>query len=235
MILYQGPSMIDGKPIVVIAVGFKNASRNAKTGKMIQTYIIRSDIDPITANRTNEDVSICGDCVHRGNMGENRSCYVTLMHGPHVVYKSFIRGIYSTVNIDSIPELFADKVVRLGTYGDPAAVPFAIWEKVLSKAKGWTGYTHQWKNIDKYWNRFVMASADSITDSIAAMEKGYRTFRVSANGEPMKGMEVICPASEAMGKKTDCLSCRACQGISSKAKVSVVIAAHGTGKKYITA
>ena len=35
--VYDGPSMIDGKPIVVIMTGFKRASKNAKTDDMIQT------------------------------------------------------------------------------------------------------------------------------------------------------------------------------------------------------
>jgi len=229
MILYQGPSMLDGKPIVVIATGFAKASQNSKTGAMIQTYIIRSDISPIDANRTNEDFSICGNCVHKGDMGKNRSCYVTLIHGPLGVWKAFNRGIYPAIDIDK----FAGKTIRVGSYGDPAAVPMEIWQKILSKAAGWTGYTHQWKTIDKKWSKLVMASADSIDDSIAAMAKGYRTFRVSANADPVKKMEVICPASEEMGKKTNCLSCKACMGTSGKAKVSIVIPAHGTGKKYV--
>ena len=32
IILWEGPSLIDGAPIVVIATGIKRASRNAKTG-----------------------------------------------------------------------------------------------------------------------------------------------------------------------------------------------------------
>ena len=235
MILYQGPSQIDGKPIMVIAVGINTASRNTKTGKMIQTYIMRSDIDPINANRTNEDISICGNCIHRGDLSKNRSCYVTLIHGPNVVWKSYQRGIYPIVDLDIAADAFADKTIRIGTYGDPAAVPIAVWQKVLSKAAGWTGYSHQWKTIDKAWAKIVMASADSIEESVAAMEMGYRTFRVSGSGDPVKRMEVICPASEQMGKKTNCLSCRACMGTSGKAKKSIVIAAHGTGSKYIAA
>ena len=36
-ILYEGPSMLDGAPIVVIATGFAERTANAKTGSMIQT------------------------------------------------------------------------------------------------------------------------------------------------------------------------------------------------------
>ena len=51
-ILYQGPSNIDGKPIVVIATGFANKSANGKTGDMIQTWIIREDIAPNVLSET---------------------------------------------------------------------------------------------------------------------------------------------------------------------------------------
>ena len=62
-ILYEGASLLDGKPIVVIGIP---KSSNSKTGGMFQTIIMRSDIDPITASRLGEDFSVCGDCVHRG-------------------------------------------------------------------------------------------------------------------------------------------------------------------------
>ena len=60
-IIYQGESLIDNKNIVVI---YFNGSKNTKTGNMAQTYIIRSDIDPLLASKTGEDYSICGNCKH---------------------------------------------------------------------------------------------------------------------------------------------------------------------------
>ena len=44
-IIYQGPSLLDGKPIVAIAT---TASRNVKTGSMVSIWILRQDIDPVT-------------------------------------------------------------------------------------------------------------------------------------------------------------------------------------------
>lgn len=236
VILYEGPSKLDGKPIVVIATGIRKASTNAKTGAMVQTYILRQDINPIEAVKTGEDVSICGNCKHRGNgiNGEGRSCYVTLIHGPRSVYASYLRGIYPKANAFQAAQLFAGKMVRLGTYGDPAAAPFPMWKTALLHAKGWTGYTHQWRNVPARWSELVMASADSVADMDDAHELGYRTFRVTSEPfENVKGRETICPASEEKGKVADCFSCRACMGTSGKAKVSVQIAAHGGGKKYV--
>ncbi|RVU03500.1 hypothetical protein EOE18_15370 [Novosphingobium umbonatum] len=234
VILFEGPSQIDGKPIVVIATGLAKASRNAKTGAMVQTYIIRADIHPLEAVRSGEDASICGTCPHRGDgTGKDRSCYVTLIHGPRTVFEAYKRGVYPKVTAAEGRALLAGRMVRLGTYGDPAAAPFSIWSYVTGAAQGWTGYTHQWRAIPAMWSRLVMASADSLADVSEAQAKGYRTFRVTASeGENVKGLEVICPASEEAGKKTECAACRACMGTSGKAKVSIAIAAHGGGAKH---
>ena len=69
-IIYQGPSLIDGAPIMVLA---QSNSNNRKTGDMVQTYIQRSDIDPITASRTGQDSSICGDCIHKGKASDKET------------------------------------------------------------------------------------------------------------------------------------------------------------------
>ena len=62
-IIYKGPSLLDGKPIVVIAT---YSTRNPKTGNALQTYILCEKIDPREASKTGADYSICGDCNLRG-------------------------------------------------------------------------------------------------------------------------------------------------------------------------
>jgi hypothetical protein len=202
---------------------------------MIQTYIIRRDMSPIDAVRSGADASICGTCPHRGDgTGNGRSCYVTLIHGPRSVYASYQRGIYPKASAFEAAQLFAGKMVRLGTYGDPAAAPYALWKVALANAEGWTGYTHQWRSVDARWAELVMASADTLADMEAAHSAGYRTFRVTA--EPfanVRGKEAVCPASEEKGKVASCITCRACMGTSGKARASIQIAAHGGGKKHV--
>lgn len=231
VVLYRGPSKLDGKPIVVIATGLKAKSNNAKTGDMIQTWILREDISPTEAVKNGEDYSICGSCPHRGDgTGKGRSCYVTLFQAPLNVWKSYHRGIYPQVDAFTARQLFAGRMVRLGSYGDPAAAPYSMWKVVTASAKGWTGYTHQWKLVSSNWSALVMASADTVHEMQQAQALGYRTFRVSAEvGQVVKGLEVICPASAEAGHKTECASCKACMGTSGKAKASIVIAAHGNG------
>ena len=46
-ILYEGASMLDGAPIVVIAT---MKTSNRKTGDMVQTWILRSDVNPVEAS-----------------------------------------------------------------------------------------------------------------------------------------------------------------------------------------
>lgn len=233
VILYEGPSKLDGAPIVVIATGLQNKSRNEKTGAMVQTYILRADMSPADAVRIGADVSICGDCVHRGDgAGKGRSCYVTLAHGPRSVFDGYKRGIYPKANAFQARELLAGRLVRLGTYGDPAAAPFALWSVALKDAAAWTGYTHQWRHVAPEWAALVMASADDEAGAIDARAMGYRTFRVTA--EPFQNTkgETTCPASEEKNYSTDCATCKACMGTTGKARASITIAAHGTGKSH---
>lgn len=234
-ILYEGPSAIDGAPIVVIATGFANSSANAKTGDMIQTWIIRSDIAPHHAVKTGDDASICGQCPHRPAMRDTVTasgeafvpCYVKTFQAPLSVYNGYHRGIYPRATTADIASLCEGRMVRFGSYGDPFAAPIGIWQAAASKALGWTGYTHQWRKAGTDWARLVMASADSLADMLAAHKRGFRTFRVTAKPfENVKGLETICPASKEKAAATNCATCRACMGTASKARVSVQIARH---------
>lgn len=224
-IIYRGPSMLDGAPIIVVVTGLAKSSRNEKTGDMLQTWIIRDDINPIEAAKTGQDISICGTCEHKPSLGN--TCYVNLSHAPLNIFKSSHRGIYPTViDLNDIAALGVDRVVRLGSYGDPAAVPVGVWEALTAHASAWTGYTHQWRNAP-HLMALCMASADNAIEAVMAKAMGWRTFRVRTATEAVMDKEFICPASKEAGNKTDCASCKACMGTSAKAKASPVIIAHG--------
>jgi len=235
--IYRGPSMLDGKPIVVIATGFADSSENRKTGRMIQTWILREDIDPLTATHTGEDSSICGACPHRGELvpnheangtkNEGRSCYVKVWQAPLNVWKAYKRGIYPEIDTADLGWLFLGKPVRLGSYGDPAAVPLNIIDMIGIAAEFTTGYTHQWREVDTGYNKWLMASADNAGDRFMARSFGYRTFRVRSASEGLGRKEIVCPASVEAGHKTTCAECKACGGKSAKANVDIAIMAHG--------
>ena len=233
IVLFEGPSALDGKPIAVIANRITTASINAKTGDMVQTFIIRSDINPISALKSGDDASVCGDCTHRPANGG--SCYVNVGRSVMAVYGALSRGRYARPLVDYdptiLPDLFAGLAFRAGTYGDPTAAPFRVWRAATLKAAAINGYTHQWRDGRfASFKTFCMASADSEADHASAHAAGWRTFRVKMAASPILSGEVACPASEEAGYKTNCAACRACGGTSAKAKVSIAINAHGPTK-----
>lgn len=241
-IIYQGPSLIDGSPIVCIAIV---SSGNTKTGNMIQTHIIRSDMSPMEASKTGLDYAICGNCQHRGQptndpakkQAVNRTCYVTLFQGPTVIYKTFRRGGYPLATFIEIGRIGKGQMVRIGSYGDPSAVPNHIIDALLSESIGYTGYTHQ-HNATTDYNR-LMYSADSASEAIKAHSEGKRTFRVipvltwkEQGKASILQNEILCPASAEAGNKATCIDCGLCKGSSVKAK-SIAIVAHGMAKASI--
>ena len=236
VILYEGPSLIDGQPIVVIATGLASRSDNTKTGAMIQTWIIRSDVAPIDAIHTGQDSSVCGSCPLRGELvngrNVNRSCYVTIWQAPRSVYDGYTRGIYSKVTPKQAQALFEGKRVRLGSYGNPSAAPLPMWRVATRLAAGRTGYIHNWQSAPRGWSDLVMASVDA-SDAAAAQAKGYRTFRVRTAAEALQAREIACPASAEAGKKTNCAACLACGGNGARAKVNIAIVAHGAGASHV--
>ena len=222
-IIYNGPSLLDNKPIVVIAT---YSNRNTKTGKVVQTYILREDINPLEASKTGEDYSICGECPMRGEVttdperkiAKGRKCYVNLGQGVLIVYKVYKRGVYQTG--DAV-EMGRGRFVRVGTYGDPAAVPRYVWDNLLSQAKTWTAYTHQ----ESWSPEICMQSADTYEQAQEHWAAGRRTFRVIQDlSELDKQNETLCPASKEAGRRVQCTACKLCRG-SSKAK-SIAIVEH---------
>lgn len=225
-IIYRGASMIDGKPIVAIAL---THSKNRKTGNMVQTYILCDNgKHPYENVKALEDYSICGNCPHRH--GKGGGCYVSPMRGPGAVYKAFAKGLYPH-SLAGAMSAAKGRMVRLGTYGDPAAVPAHIWQSLLSFAYGHTGYTHQWKDLSpEIINpimKMCMASVDNEWEQRLAKGTGYRTFRVRTPEEPIMHSEFTCPAAEEAGRKRECVSCKACTGGIASTKADVTIIAHG--------
>ena len=224
-IIYKGPSLIDGLPIVAIAT---YSNRNTKTGQVVQTYILREDINPLEASKTGQDYSICGDCPMRGDVttdparkiAKNRKCYVNLGQGVLIVYKAYKRGVYQEAS-NCRSELGKARFVRIGTYGDPAAVPGIVWTQLLEDATTWTAYTHQ-----KPWRPDIaMQSADTHIEAKQHWAESRRTFRVIQNVDDLdKRNEILCPASKEAGRRVQCAACKLCKG-SLKAK-SIAIVLH---------
>jgi len=276
VILYEGPSLIDGSPIVVILTGLSQASSNAKTGdadsQMLQTWILRSDdVNPIEASRLGLDRGICGDCPHKGTpnlekktgWADDRSCYVNLLFAPSRIYATYRKGGYKRITPEQISEVGKGRMIRLGSYGDPAAASW-VFDALISQAKGHTGYSHAsgTKGTDGKTikvNPALMISSDSRASAHAYQTlHSRRTFRVidvktwQAQGKAaLLKTEVLCPAStEGYRDGVTCSTCGLCNGsnvdnsrsisagINGKAapvtlRKSIAIVAHGTSKNKV--
>ena len=231
VVLYDGPSKLDGAPIIAIACRITQASNNTKTGAMVQTFIMRRDIAPHLALKTGDDASVCGDCplrpIHKGKT----RCYVRVYQAPLSVWNAFHRGRYAVPGVDFdaalLPALFADLAFRIGTYGDPAAIPSKVWKVSTRRVKSRTGYTHQWRRrVAIGLKGLCMASADTAQDVETATASGWRSFRVRKHTAPVLASESVCPASREGGQRTQCDTCGLCAGATIKAR-NIVIADHG--------
>lgn len=238
MVIYSGPSKIDGKPIVAILTGVDTKSKNSKTGDMPQVWILRSDLNPLDAMRLGEDTSICGNCPHRPKLkGEDalkrnsRTCYVLPMP-INATYKKYANGGHEYLAPYKAAKLLKGKHVRLGAYGDPAAVPLSVWRTLCRYCKS-TGYTHQWRTCEPEYAEFLQASCDTLIDVVESTAKGYRTFfvqNVQDESDVVRQYQGIkfahCPASKEKGKVTTCSACMACSGTRSGLKSNITIMIH---------
>ena len=219
MVVWEGASLLDGQPIAAIAT--LNSS-NTKTGNMVQIAIIRADIRPTDAVKTGDDASVCGSCPHRhfnaSGAGKGGSCYVNVGHGPLAVFGAYKRGNVMDFNIDA----FRGRMVRFGSYGDPAAVPPAVFQAIADVAKGFTGYTHQinHKNFDHGTLNFCQVSADTEKQALKFQATGAKTFRVKHITDPLLAGEIECLADTI---KLNCIDCGLCNG----KQTNVAINVHG--------
>jgi hypothetical protein len=184
---------------------------------MAQASIVQAGENPSLLRGTEREADVCGDC--RGQKRLDGWCYEDWQ--PWLIGQR--RHLAVDVPLRVASELLRGRAVRLGAYGDPAAVPFGVWKQLLVHATGWTGYTHAWRRADPRFRSILMASADSHPDAIEAELAGWRYFRIRRPGAPVLRSEVVC-ANESRGRT--CLECRLCAGAARPAK-NVAITVHG--------
>ncbi len=237
-VIYRGPSLLDGAPIVVIAT---TKSRNEKTADMVQTWILREDMSPLEASRSGADASVCGSCPLRGKanlekksgVADERACYVLLQQAPLAVWNGYKRGIYPMARtINAVAAIGAGRMVRTGSYGDGAAVPAWVTNALESEALGHTAYSHQaGVSGSSFDPARYMVSVQSESEAREAWSKEWRTFRVVADAsDAVAGHEIECPSSRGVS----CADCGLCAGTQRRAKL-IVIPSHGAGRKAANA
>ncbi len=231
-VVWEGPSRLDGKPIVMIAAAIKTAiasnveSANGKTGAMVQSYFLRADVSPLDALASGADVSICGKCPLRG-----ASCYVQVGRAPQGLWEAYKRGTLPVITVAELAWL-VDRFslgFRFGSYGDPASVDAALLLTIKASARLSTGYSHN--DPKGAYKAISMMSADTVEDAIQARDVGRRSFRVGPI-ESRLPWESLCPASAEGGRKTTCEDCGLCDGTrENDSRRSIFIPPHGAGAK----
>ena len=216
MVIYEGPSMLDGSPIVAIATG---DTSNEKTGDMVQVWILCANQAPHHAIVTGHDSAVCGNCPHR--RGTGGVCYVIPFQAPLAVWTAYMNHSYEDFEVD----FFEGRKVRFGAYGDPAAVPFDYWEPILDVCDrdASTGYTHQLDhvNFDPRILLFCQVSVDTPRQAMRAHARGLKTFRIAGDASKRLPGEIECLADSA---GITCADCGLCNG----QVQSIVIAGHGS-------
>lgn len=230
VLFYEGPSMLTGAPILAIATA---SNGNRKIGRMLQLWILPA-LSPIEAVRTGADDAVCGDCKLRGDHGSNRACYVEYWRSVENIHQG--RAKAARMSPTAFAALAEGLQLRIGAFGDPVAVPMAVWTPLLLAAGGWTAYTHQWRRAEAQpYRAFCMASVDSPAEYLEAQAMGWRTFRVRASAdEALAGAEIVCPASDEGDHRVTCDRCSLCRGLARPAK-SVAIIVHGSKSRWFPA
>ncbi len=209
-------------------------SKNPKTGPMDQVWILDENVNPHTTYKLGTDGIVCGNCKRSSKPnGGDGSCYVQTAWAPSAVFKKYQKERDSLIKTYPLNLSLQgmNRSIRVGAYGDPAFVPSFVWSAYLSKARMYTGYTHQWKVCDQNLKNFFMASVDSEHEAVEAQSLGWRTFRVYKGTLSRKPKEATCPSSKESGHKLmQCIICPdslRCDGIKpGKLKHNIVIREH---------
>ena len=219
-IAWSGDSLLDGSPIVLLLTGLELPSHNTKTGAMVQSYILHRNIPPIEALTSDRDEAVCGDCPLKREI-----CYVDL-RPIGSIFRKYIAGGYPLLDNKILARLKRRHLrLRLGSYGDPTAVPFEAWLPLLTHCDGHTGYTHQWRSCDQRWRDYLMASVERPEDVTKANERGWRTFRVKLPSDPLLKGEIACANSQ--DDTVQCEDCGLCNGRNNNSLINIADDIHG--------
>tara|TARA_R110000751_G_scaffold22666_2_gene63654 strand:- start:321 stop:1007 length:687 start_codon:yes stop_codon:yes gene_type:complete len=216
-ILHEG--VITGHRFVVIATGVVRPSVNIKTGGMIQIWILLTDQSPIEGVQSGLDAdTICKGCPFASGHG----CYVNLGHSPLGIWKAYHRGSYPALRGYSV---FQDRAVRFGAYGNPSLIPLRIVKAIRRRAGKTTGYFHDWKANRKArkYNRYFMASTDTLESLEEAKAEGLRVFHASKE-KPTGRFKTCLNVTHGI----QCADCGLCNGGDGP---DVWVPLHGSGAK----
>lgn len=229
-VLHEGPSLIGSGDVVAIAT---LTSKNIKTGNMVQVWILPKHMDPLDALQASQNSGACGQCPLQGCFDDtlkrmvNRVCYVNVGQAPKQVYNSYAKGKYPRFQRQYHECLLKDREIRIGAYGDPAALPTHLVKYLAQVGSGWTGYSHQLFSIDQRranaLAKYLMVSCHTPAQHAEAKRRGWRSFVAIHPKQSIPADAVQCP-NYTHGVL--CADCQLCRGTSRPAK-DIYVVAHG--------
>jgi hypothetical protein len=227
-VVWRGPSRFDGSPLAVVLTW---TTQNAATGNMVQSWIVPDDPTWTGKVKDGQDRGACGDCPRAGGGTRDvddehgKHCYVVAANAPRAVAQRL--DLYERLDLETASYRLRGRLLRIGSYGDPAMVPVSIWYELTKRTRGHTGYTHS-PHLSPMLAPLVMASAENELQAVRLQAAGWRTYRVSDYGDTsrMDG-EIVCPkAIEAMGDLMTCERCLKCDGAWGRSKQNIKIMDH---------
>lgn len=232
-LLYSGPAARPYRGDVTVVVFLSES--NPKTGPCIAVAILPGDgRDAAQARARGEDLSACGSCTLRSlASGGKGGCYVS---GPALMgYAGSASAAWRRADPFAMPEAPAGLPMRLGAYGDPAAVP----SEVLARLESWHdgmawGYTHGWRHsAAQHLRASCMASCETNADTIEARAKGWRVYQIVSAAPGAVEASGLAECESAQG--VACSDCGACAGDAARADAGRAIVVHGPSVKKASA
>jgi hypothetical protein len=237
-ICYSGPSALDSAPILAVLTGVKRRSANTKCD-LAQLWVLPATVEPHIARRTGADASVCGQCPLRplerakrraaGLSVADHGCYCRAHEAPLSVARAAKRGSYHSTDLETASRALwaSGRGLRLGAYGDPAALPPWVVESLASAARsagqGWTGYTHHrqtYPNRSAWLKPYAMASCGDAVAVASAELDAWPSFATVSGEEPhwplwTQQRVLACPAANGA---VSCSGCMACGGNNGRGK-----------------
>ena len=182
-------------------------------------------VPTLAIGRTREESKAsCVGCKHL----TNKTCYAqngTVAMGHNAMVKAYAKDPeperrYSLRRALANRRLSA-KMVRLGSIGDPGALPGGYLARVLDVIKGEgldpVGYTHHWRGRPDLAG-LLMASVDTLHEADEAIRAGFRAavvlpwdWKARRFTTPEGHVGIVCPAILKPDVVT-CNTCRLCNG-----------------------
>lgn len=229
---FRTASALTGDPILV---AFQmGASKNSKLGDMVQVWIMPESSKPTDSIKDGLQEAVCGKCW----FASSGTCYVNPVT-VNQVWSAVERGSYRELELNdngfkALVSALYGRHVRIGAWGDPAAMPWPLMASIVDNCAGHTAYTHQvdHPSFDPRFSEVCMVSVENPKQAERLQRLGYRTFRARTEFSQLTPREIECPS---VSSGLSCADCRLCDGKDAKrGTVSVSIPVHGLDWKVQT-